>query len=115
MQVLFASLKMIHGIATGTNEISHRFMSGVRHPNRVEFSRSVETGQLEGIAAICLYALARLARNPARRHHRAKVASGYNLALKAIATTTSFVAKMEFLFGFCQPLSHDSPHFYTAP
>jgi hypothetical protein len=32
------------------------------------------------------------------------VASGYNLALKAIATTTSFVAKMEFLFGFCQPL-----------
>ena len=67
-----AVLLLLHLVA-GADQIAHGFVLWIGHVDGGQFAGAVEAGQLVGIAAVGLDAVARLARNLGGRHEDAPV------------------------------------------
>ena len=72
-----------HGGGSGSDQVAHRLVRRVRHPNRGELARAVQLRQAQRITPVGLHPVARLARDQGRRHHHAGVAEALELPLQS--------------------------------
>jgi len=84
-----------HGRGSRPDQIAHRLVRRVRHPNRGQLARPVQLCQAQRIAPIGLHPVARLAWDQGRRHHHAGVAERHKLALQAVAAWTGLVTEAQ--------------------
>jgi hypothetical protein len=85
-------------------EVAHRFVRLVRHPDAGQFARSVQDRELSGVAPIRLDPLARFARYHRRGSHRTSMTEVGQMAVDNVAATTGFVAKLQPMAVFGEPL-----------
>jgi hypothetical protein len=86
----------------GSNEIAHRLVCLVRHPDRGEFSGSKEFGERHRIAAVGLHPIARPLRDQRRCRHQAIVTEVGDLPIQSVAGRTCFISKSQHRVLFCQ-------------
>ena len=84
-----------HGRGSGTDQVAHRLVRRVRHPNRGELAGPVQLRQAQRITPVGLHPVARLARDQGRRHHHAGVAEPLELPLQAVAARAGLVAEAQ--------------------
>ena len=83
--------------AAQPDQIAHRFVIGVGHPDGRQLSSPMKTGEHGRVATICLDPIARLRRNQRRRHHVAPMAEACDLAMNAVAARSGLITKRQRL------------------
>ena len=68
------------------DKVAHRLMRRVRHPDRRQFSSSMQLRQHYRVATVSLHPVTRLHRDQGWRHHDAVVPHLDQLAVKTIAS-----------------------------
>ena len=95
LQMLARLARDTHGRCPRPNQISHRLMSLVRHPNRCQFARPMEFRQHERIAAVGLHPLASLHRDERGGHDHAVMPEFGEMPVEAIAARTGLIAEVQ--------------------
>ena len=70
-QLLARRSQRPHRRQTGTDQVAHRFVSGIRHPNRGQQPAPVQYRQAGGVALVVLLPVAAFARNHRGCDHHA--------------------------------------------
>jgi hypothetical protein len=78
---------------TGAHEIADRLMGRIRNPDRRQFARPMQLGQVDRVPPVGLDPIARLARDQRRSHDDAIMPSEGQLPLNAIAARSGLVAE----------------------
>ena len=78
---------------TGAHEIADRLMGRIRNPDRRQFARSMQLGQVDRVPPVGLDPIARLARDQRRSHDDAIMPGEGQLPLNAIAARSGLVAE----------------------
>ena len=95
LQVLARLAEHPHGRGSRPDQVAHRLVRRVRHPNRGELAGPVQLRQAQRITPVGLHPVARLARDQGRRHHHAGVAEALELPLQAVAAGAGLVAEAQ--------------------
>ena len=78
---------------TRAYEIADRLMGRIRNPDRRQFARPMQLGQVDRIPPVGLDPISRLARNQRRSHDDAIVPGEGQLALNPIAARSGLIAE----------------------
>src|SRR4051794_32370149 len=97
MELLALLAQIGGGGFTGANEIAHRLVNGVGHPDRREFAGAEETRERHCVASVRLDASAWLLRDQRRRHHHTLVPEPADLPVQAVADRAGLVAEIQLL------------------
>jgi hypothetical protein len=81
LQMLARLAQHPYGRGPGADQVAHRLVCRVRHPDRGQLARPVQLGQAQRITPVGLHPVARLARDQGWRHHHAGVAEPLELPL----------------------------------
>ena len=79
----------------GADEITHRLVPRIRHPDRGQIAGAQQPGQGQRIAPIGLHPIAGLLRDQRRRHHDAVVAEALDQPIQPIAGRPGFIAERQ--------------------
>ncbi len=91
-----------------SDQIAHRFMGVVRHPDCRQLAGPMQFGQRYRIAAVGLHPVTGPARDQRWRDHDAILPQSVQQPMHAIAARAGFIAKMKPASGACQLLDQAS-------
>ena len=77
------------------HQIPHRLVPRIRNPDRGQFARAQQLGQVERVAPIGLHPIARLLRDQRWRHHHTLVAEGLDQPMQPIARRPRLIAERQ--------------------
>jgi hypothetical protein len=104
-KLLASPHELHHSIQPGPHQIPHRLVDLVRHPDGGQPAGTMLNDQLLRIPSVGFDPLARLFGNQRRRSNRTTVTEFDQLSVDAIATTSSFIAKLQSVAVFGQTLA----------
>src|ERR1035438_5359925 len=87
---------LVADLGAGANQIAEGFIGGVRHVDAGEFAGAVEAGELVGIAAVGLDAVAGRAGNLGGGDENAEITVALHAAGEAKPMRTGFVTTAQF-------------------
>src|ERR1035441_4130090 len=85
-----------HRRQTGADQIAHRLVRRIRHPDRGQQAAAVQDRQTVGIALVILLPLATFARDHRGRGHHAILTQPGEGAVNTVAAGTGFVAELQW-------------------
>ncbi len=93
-----------HCGVTRTDEIAHRFVLDIAHPDRREITGTEPRGQQDRVAAIVLDAIAGLLRDKRWRDHVALKAALSDVPVQRVTTRARLVAKAKLVASLSQTI-----------
>src|SRR3954451_608884 len=94
-QLLAGCSHRAHCRQAGADQVAHRLVRRIRHPNRGQQPPSVQHGQAGSVALVILLPLARFARDHRRCDHHAIFAHPGEGAVHTVAAGTGFIAELD--------------------
>jgi hypothetical protein len=88
------------------DEITHRFMDGIGHPHRCQFTRAKEPRKRHRVTSVGFDPLARLLRDQRWRDDSAVMTQGPHLAVQSLSCRTGFVADVQPVVAIRQLADH---------
>ena len=94
-QLLAGRPHRTHRRQTGADQVAHRLVRRIRHPNRSQQSASVQHRQAGSVALVILLPLTAFTRDHRGRHHHAIFTGPGEGAMNAVAAGTGFIAELD--------------------
>ena len=92
-QLLARPAKRAHRRLPGPDQVAHRLVIGIGHPNRRQLAAPVQLGQAQRVASVGLDPIAWAPGNERRRHHHTVMAKRCQLPMNAVTAGAGLVAK----------------------
>ena len=109
LELLARPAHRLHRGRARPDQVAHRLVRRVGHPDRGQLAGPMQAGQRDGVAPVGLHPVAGLARDERGRHHRAVVAESGDLPVQAVAARAGLVADPELAVLLGEPLDQ-APH-----
>lgn len=119
LQVLARLARYPHRRRPCPDQVAHRLMGRIRHPDGRQFSGTVQLRQHHGVATVRLHPIARPHRDQRRGHHDTVIPHLDKLAVETIAARPRLIAEMQLrsarpqlldqLAHMIRPVQHRSP------